>query len=161
MPYSVSEGSRDAFRLLWKSVETEIPDEFLQHVDRVVFRKYSDLGDAICFPCPLREQEAVAALKALEGCAAAAIANIRGFRREREISVTLEHVASLLMSTYITNIDGLDKCSPEAKKRIPGSSYAIPVRSLGRFSLMRMLRYGPEPGSVNPVPSPVSRPLRD
>ncbi|XXH04656.1 hypothetical protein Hte_011075 [Hypoxylon texense] len=118
-PVSVIAGSKDAFRLLWKSTETEVPDEFLQYVERVVFRTCSKLGDAVCFPCPLREQEAVAAIKALEGCAAAAIADIRGPRREREISVTLEHVASLLMSTYVTNIDGLDKCSPEAKERIP------------------------------------------
>lgn len=55
----------------------ELPAEFLQYVERVRFLKYSKTGDAVCFPCPLREQEAVAALKALEGCAAAAIANIR------------------------------------------------------------------------------------
>ncbi|KAI1777912.1 CoA-transferase family III [Hypoxylon cercidicola] len=118
-PWSVSEGSRDAFGLLCKSTETEVPDEFLQYIGRVVFRNGSDSGDTVCFPCPLREQEAMAALKALEGCAAAALADIRGPKREREIGVTLEHVASFLMSTYITNIDGLDKCSPEAKERIP------------------------------------------
>lgn len=122
---SVSEGSREAFDLLRKSAETEIPDEFLQYAERVVFRKNSGSGDAICFPCPLRQQEAVAALKALEGCAAAAIADIRGAKREREISVTLENVASFLMSTYITNIDGIDKGNPLAKERIPGSSYVF------------------------------------
>ncbi|KAI1766351.1 CoA-transferase family III [Hypoxylon sp. FL1150] len=116
---SVSEGSRDAFTHLWKSTETEVPNEFLQYVDRVVFRKSTVSGDAVCFPCPLRQQEAVAALKALEGCAAAAIADVRGPKQEREISVALENVASFLMSTYITNIDGLDKCDPRAKERIP------------------------------------------
>ena len=75
-----------------------------------------------CVSVVLCEQEAVAALKALEGCAAAAIAGIRGANSEGEISVTLERVTSFLMSAYITNIDGLDKCNPKTKERIPGSS---------------------------------------
>ncbi|KAI0180481.1 CoA-transferase family III [Hypoxylon sp. FL1284] len=119
VPYSVGEGSRDAFELLWKSTESEVPDEFLRHAGRVRFLKGSDSGDAICIPCPLREQEAVAALKALEGCAAAAVADLRGSKRERKISVTLERVASFLMSTYITSVDGLNKCNPQVKDRIP------------------------------------------
>ncbi|KAI1414684.1 CAIB/BAIF family enzyme [Hypoxylon sp. FL1857] len=97
----------------------ELPKAFLESVEQVMFLKYSRTGDTVCFPCPLREQETVAALKALEGCAAAAIADIRGTARERAISVTLERVTSFLMSTYITNIDGLDKCNPKSKERIP------------------------------------------
>ncbi|KAI0834939.1 hypothetical protein F5Y06DRAFT_145445 [Hypoxylon sp. FL0890] len=120
--HSVSEGAKHAFRYLWKSTQTELPNEFLKYVEQVVFLKYSRTGDTVCFPCPLREQEAVAALKALEGCAAAAIADTRGATRERAINVTLERVTSFLMSAYITNIDGLDKCNPKTKERIPGSS---------------------------------------
>ncbi|KAI1378224.1 CoA-transferase family III [Hypoxylon crocopeplum] len=118
---SVGEGAEDVFKQLWKSTKTELPNEFLKHAGQVMFLKYSHAGDAVCLPCPLREQEMVAALKALEGCAAAAIADIRGPKRERVISVTLERVTSLLMSAYITNIDGLDKCNPKTKERIPNT----------------------------------------
>ncbi|KAL7626306.1 hypothetical protein AAE478_003077 [Parahypoxylon ruwenzoriense] len=116
---SVSEGAKDAFKTLWQSIKAELPREFLRYVGHVIFSSYSQTGDVVCFPCPLREQEAVAALKALEGCAAAAIADIRRTKRERIINVTLERVASFLMSAYITNIDGLDKCNTKIKERIP------------------------------------------
>ncbi|KAI0145698.1 CAIB/BAIF family enzyme [Hypoxylon sp. NC0597] len=117
--HSVSEGAKDAFNHLWESTKTELPMAFLKYFEQVLFLKYSRTGDTVCFPCPLREQETVAALKALEGCAAAAIADIRGTAPKRAISVTLERVTSFLMSTYITNIDGLDKCNPKTKERIP------------------------------------------
>ncbi|KAI2630995.1 CoA-transferase family III [Hypoxylon sp. NC1633] len=117
--FSVSEGAKDVLKQLCKSTKTELPSQFLQYVNSVMFSTYSHSGDSVCFPCPLREQETVGALKALEGCAAAAIADIRGTKRERLISVSLERVTSFLMSAYITNIDGLDKCNPRIKERIP------------------------------------------
>ncbi|KAI2469252.1 CoA-transferase family III [Annulohypoxylon bovei var. microspora] len=117
--YSVSEGAKDAFEKLLRSTKVELPMEFLKYVQRVVFLRNSRAGDTVCFPCPLREQEAVAALKALEGCTAAAIMDVRGAKRERAVRVSLERVTSFLMSAYITNIDGLDKCNPKTKKRIP------------------------------------------
>lgn len=117
--HSVSEGARNTFKLLWKSTQTELPKEFLQYAENVMFLRYSRTGDSVCIPCPLREQEAVAAIKALEGCAAAAIADAREGKYGRTISVNLERVTSFLMSTYITNIDGIDKYNPRAKERIP------------------------------------------
>ncbi|KAI1464693.1 CoA-transferase family III [Daldinia caldariorum] len=117
--HSVSEGSKDAFSRLLKTTKAEVPMAFLRYIENVKFLRYSRSGDTACFPCPLREQETVAALKALEGCAAAAIADIRGTKRKRTINVTLESVAAFLMSTYITSIDGLDKCNPKSKERIP------------------------------------------
>ncbi|KAI0115045.1 CoA-transferase family III [Daldinia grandis] len=119
--YSVSEGAKDAFNHLLKSTKAELPRGFLRYAENVKFLRYSSTGDTACFPCPLREQEAVAALKALEGCAAAAIADIRGEKRERSVGVTLERVTAFLMSTYLTNIDGLDKCNPKVKERIPNT----------------------------------------
>ncbi|OTB08589.1 hypothetical protein M426DRAFT_71014 [Hypoxylon sp. CI-4A] len=117
--YSVGKGAKDAFEHLCRSIKPELPNEFLRRAESVEFLSYSHTGDSVCFPCPLREQEALAALKAMEGCAAAAIADIRGPKYERAINVILERVACFLMSTYITNLDGLDKCSSGIKKRIP------------------------------------------
>ncbi|KAI1082297.1 CoA-transferase family III [Whalleya microplaca] len=117
--YSVGEGSEAAFKALWHSAKSELPSEFLQYVQHVLFSRHSPTGDMACFPCPLREQEAAAALKALEGCAAAAIADVRCMKRGQKISVNLETVTCFLMSAYITNIDGLDKSSPKVKEQIP------------------------------------------
>ncbi|KAI1393432.1 CoA-transferase family III [Hypoxylon trugodes] len=117
--YSVSEGAREAFEQLWESTKGELPREFLEYAKRIFFLGDTGTGDAACFPCPFREQEAIAALKALEGCAAATIADIRGPKREREINVMMERVTSFLMSAYITDLDGLDKCNPKIKERIP------------------------------------------
>ncbi|KAI1450849.1 CoA-transferase family III [Annulohypoxylon stygium] len=117
--HSVGEGAKDALKQLLRSTKTELPKEFLKSAERVLFLKNSRTGDTVCLPCPLREQEMVAALKALEGCAVAAITDVRGVRCERTIRVNLERVTSFLMSAYITNIDGLDKCNPKTKERIP------------------------------------------
>ncbi|KAI0902300.1 CoA-transferase family III [Annulohypoxylon nitens] len=117
--HSVGEGAKDALKQLLRSTKTELPKEFLKSAERVLFLKNSRTGDTVCLPCPLREQEMVAALKALEGCAVAAITDVRGARCERTIRVNLERVTSFLMSAYITNIDGLDKCNPKTKERIP------------------------------------------
>ena len=128
--HSVGEDAKDVLGQLLESAKTEIPKEFLKYVERVIFLKNSRAGDTVCFPCPLREQETVAALKALEGCAAAAITDVRGAKRERAVRVNLERVTSFLMSAYITNIDGLDKCNPKTKGRIPGASR---ISALGKF----------------------------
>lgn len=79
------------------------------------------------FPCPLKEQDAIAAIKGLEACAAAAIADLRvcgggrgGGHVDREIVVDLDKAACFLMSAYLTTIDGKDKANPESKKKIKG-----------------------------------------
>ncbi|KAI0014089.1 CoA-transferase family III [Xylariaceae sp. FL0662B] len=117
--YSVGEGSECAFKALWHSTKSELPSKVLQYVQHVLFSRHSPTGDMVCFPCPLREQEAAAALKALEGCVTAAIADIRCMKHGQKISVNLERVACFLMSAYVTTIDGLDKCSPKIKEQIP------------------------------------------
>lgn len=159
--HSVGEGAKDALKQLLRSTKTELPKEFLKSAERVLFLKNSRTGDTVCLPCPLREQEMVAALKALEGCAVAAITDVRGVRCERTIRVNLERVTSFLMSAYITNIDGLDKCNPKTKERIPGASR---ISALGKFRnvvLTKILRHRPERGAVKFISPPVSRPIRD
>ncbi len=81
----------------------------------------SEEGDSIHFPTPLRAQETVAAIKGLEGCAAAAIAKLRyGDEKSRRVQVDLDKVSAFLMSAYITTLDGMDKADPEIKGRVPG-----------------------------------------
>ncbi|KAI1500442.1 CoA-transferase family III [Biscogniauxia marginata] len=118
-PYSVARGADGALETLLQSSKSELPAEFLHYVQSVIFTKPSLTADTVCFPCPLLQQETCAALKALEGCATAAIANLRCSKPRRNIVVNLERVTCFLMSAYITNIDGLDKFNPKIRLRLP------------------------------------------
>ena len=74
----------------------------------------------VLFPCPLKELEAVAAIKALEACAAAAIADLRYGKTPRLIEVDVDKTACFLMSAYISTVGGMDKTDPAVKSRLPG-----------------------------------------
>ena len=77
------------------------------------------------FPCPLKEQEAAGAIKALEACAAASIANLRygSPAKPRKIVVDMDRIACFLISAYVSTIDGMDKQAPGVKDKIPGLYY--------------------------------------
>ncbi|KAH8159572.1 hypothetical protein CIB48_g8679 [Xylaria polymorpha] len=117
--YSVSNNANCAIKALLQASQSELPVEFFRYAQDVIFDSRSITGDSVCLPCPLRQQEACAALKALEGCAVAAIADLQRKGRRREIVVNLEQVTCFLMSTYITTLDGLDKSSPKISHRLP------------------------------------------
>ncbi|KAI0099671.1 CoA-transferase family III [Nemania sp. FL0031] len=117
--YSVGENARHAIESLLRASEPELPAAFSRHVQNVVFNSNSTTGDSVCLPCPLRQQEACAALKALEGCAVAAIADLQRKESHREIKIHLERVTCFLMSAYITTLDGLDKSNPKIRHRLP------------------------------------------
>ncbi|KAI1268635.1 CoA-transferase family III [Xylariaceae sp. FL1019] len=117
--YSVTRNASQALEVLLASSRSELPADIVRHVQDVVFDKHSATGDTICLPCSMRQQEACAALKALEGCAAAAIADLRRKDRRRKIKINLERVTCFLLSAYITTLDGIDKCNPKIGKRVP------------------------------------------
>ncbi|KAI1319390.1 CoA-transferase family III [Xylariaceae sp. FL0255] len=118
-PYSVSQNAQRALNALFRLSQPEIPAEFVRHAQDVVFEKQSAIGDSVCIPCPLLEQEALAAIKALEGCAVAAIADLQRKERRRKITVNMERVTCFLMSAYLTTLDGLDKSNPKISRRLP------------------------------------------
>ena len=70
------------------------------------------------FPCPLKETEAVSALKAVEGGLAAAIWKLRSGIRPNRIIVDLEKATCFLFSAYIATIDGLHKGDPAVKGKL-------------------------------------------
>ncbi|KAI1127513.1 CoA-transferase family III [Nemania abortiva] len=117
--YSVGDNARRALEILLGASKPELPVEFSRNIHNVVFDSSSTTGDSVCLPCPLRQQEACAALKALEGCAVAAIADLQRKERCREIKIHLERVTCFLMSAYITTLDGLDKSHPKISRRLP------------------------------------------
>lgn len=117
-PYSVGHNARCAIEVLLQASRSELPAEFSRYIEGVQFTS-SVTGNSVCLPCPLRQQEACAALKALEGCAVAAIADLQRKEPRRRITVNLERVACFLMSAYITTLDGLDKSNPKINTRLP------------------------------------------
>ncbi|TVY59043.1 Succinyl-CoA--L-malate CoA-transferase beta subunit, partial [Lachnellula suecica] len=79
-------------------------------------------GTQIYFPCPFKETEATVALKSIEACAVAAIADVRygggGASQRRRIEVNLERTATFLFSTYIATIAGLGKQNAGVKAKL-------------------------------------------
>jgi hypothetical protein len=75
--YSVAAGSQDALASLCDACRGLLPGAILNFTQAVEINSTSEKGDAVHIPTPLREQEAVTAIKALEACAAAAITTLR------------------------------------------------------------------------------------
>ncbi|KAI0202741.1 CoA-transferase family III [Astrocystis sublimbata] len=117
--YSVSNDASRAMKILLQASRSELPAEFHQYARNVLFNSRSTAGDSVSLPCPLRQQEACAALKALEGCAVAAIADLRHEERCRKITVDIERVTCFMMSAYLTTLDGLDKFNQKISQRLP------------------------------------------
>lgn len=116
--YSVKKGAETALATLLSACRDQIPQEFTDRVHHVAFDARA--GDQIYFPCPLKEQEATASIKALEGLAAAAIADLRQGPRTRSIEVDMARTACFLMSAYLCTVDGMDKAHPRVKDKIKG-----------------------------------------
>jgi hypothetical protein len=126
--YSVKDGAKSALNQLFASIHRQIPTEFLNHLQDVSFIASMTPDDEVLLPCPLREQEATAAIKALEACAAAAIADLRYGTKPRSIEVDLTRTACFLISAYITTVDGMSKTNQGIKCKLPGQSATMTKR---------------------------------
>jgi hypothetical protein len=118
--YSIVDGATSALSSLLFSVHCQLPDEILDYAKHVHFTSSSSTGAALRFPCPLKEQEATAAIKALEACAVGALADLRCGIRPRTLKIDVERIACFLMSAYLTTIDGLGKGDLRVKEKLPG-----------------------------------------
>ena len=119
MPYSVMSGAKQALRDLRSLAGAQILPEVDFHIDSVSFSTSSD-GHKIYFPCSLKENEAAAALKAVEAGIVAALADLRYGPLIRKIEVDLERTAVFLFSTYIATIGGMGKGDPGVKSKLKG-----------------------------------------
>lgn len=118
--YSVKQGTEQALASLLASCRGQLPSAFVHAPRRLVFKDAPD--DDVHFPSPLKEQEALAAIKALEGAAAAAFANLReDHQSPRDITIDMSLISCFLMSAYLCTLDGLDKADPRVKNKIPGT----------------------------------------
>ncbi|KAK1827260.1 CaiB baif family enzyme [Podospora conica] len=129
-PHEVTTHSvtQEAYQALDKLVAfcTELPEEFILHRNNVVFFTDGLKTDTVHFPCPLREQEAMLAIKAVEACAAAAIADLKADRagtlqhnHDRQIMVDADKASCFLMSAYLTNVDGMGKQHVDIMSKVP------------------------------------------
>ncbi|KIM95055.1 hypothetical protein OIDMADRAFT_172141 [Oidiodendron maius Zn] len=115
--YSVVRGVRQAIGALSEAAGHQIPAEINRHIKDVSLTNATD-GSRVSFPCPLKEAEAIVALKAVEASAVAAIADIRFGAKERKIEVNLERAECFLFSAYLATIGGLWKQDPEVKSKL-------------------------------------------
>ncbi|KAK4186529.1 CoA-transferase family III domain-containing protein [Podospora australis] len=117
--YSVVAGAKNALETLQDLCKHELPEDILALAGKVKITSSSGNGDKIHFPTPLKEQDATAAIKALEAQVAGAIANLRYGPAKRGVTVDLDKISGFLMSAYLTTIDGMDKTDLGVKEKIP------------------------------------------
>ncbi|KAH7328544.1 CoA-transferase family III [Stachybotrys elegans] len=120
--YSVENGASDALVRLLGMCRDTLPEEYLGFQSGVSFTTSPGFADDVpLFPCPLKEQEATAAIRALEGMVASTIAQLRYGcdARDSQIRVDVTKAACSLMSSYMTTLDDLTKSDPEIRNRIP------------------------------------------
>ncbi|KAH7070520.1 CoA-transferase family III domain-containing protein [Paraphoma chrysanthemicola] len=107
-------GTRTALQHLIAKAKQQLPVESLPHIANVEFAT-ANTGSPY-FPSPLKQTEAISALKAVEAGVASAIADLKDGTTNRSINVDLERATAFLFSTYLATVGGLDKANPKAKK---------------------------------------------
>jgi len=110
---SLLTGTRIALRELLAKAKDHLPEESLSHITSVNFTT-ANTGSPY-FPSPLKQTEAISALKAVEAGVASAIADVQDDQRPRNITVDLERATAFLFSTYLATVGGFDKSHPKAK----------------------------------------------
>ncbi|KAF1958366.1 CoA-transferase family III [Byssothecium circinans] len=108
------DGTRRALKHLLAQANGQLPKECLPHVQSVGFST-ANTGSPY-FPSPLKQTEAISALKAVEAGLAALIADLSAPVQERNINVDLERASAFLFSTYLATVGGMDKAHPKVKK---------------------------------------------
>lgn len=93
--------------------EANLPAEVTSLVSRTTFTNES----TPILPCPFRQLEAAAALKAIEAAVANAIGKER-FGYEQDVSIDLQHATLFLFCTYLATVDGMGKQDPKVKAKL-------------------------------------------
>ncbi|KAJ4360745.1 uncharacterized protein N0V89_001312 [Didymosphaeria variabile] len=108
------DGTHAALDFLLGQVTAQLPEECLPYVARARFST-ANTGSPY-FPSPLKQTEAISALKAVEAGVAASIADLKTNVPDRSINVDLERASAFLFSTYLATVGGMDKAHPKVKK---------------------------------------------
>ena len=118
--YDLLGGIKTALEQLLAKAKDNLPKEALPHIQRIHFST-ANTGSPY-FPSPLKQTEAITALKAVEAGVASAIADLRDGPTTRSIDVDLERATAFLFSTYLATVGGMDKAHPKVKKFLKGTS---------------------------------------
>jgi hypothetical protein len=144
-PYSpLLETSRIFSDLCAQSERFNLPPQVQANKDHVSF---SSSHNEIYFPIPFKETETLAALKAIEGSVAAAIADLRFGQaaQPRSVQVSLEGATAFGCQAYMAKIDGLSKLDPNVKSKLKGEYYGEPQcflqENIGKVLLTSHSRY--------------------
>lgn len=116
--YSLLDGTRTALEQLLAKLKDNLPKEALPHISEIHFST-ANTGTPY-FPSPLKQTEAITALKAVEAGVASAIADLKDGPITRSIDVDLERATAFLFSTYLATVGGMDKAHPKVKRLLKG-----------------------------------------
>ena len=111
MPYSTLESTWKAIHTLLD--ETSLPSDITSLVSRTTFTNESPP----ILPCPFRQLEAAAALKAIEAAVANALGKLR-YGYEQDVTIDLQHATLFLFSTYLATVDGMGKQHPGIRAKL-------------------------------------------
>lgn len=123
--YSLLDGTKAALEQLLAKANDNLPHEALPHISRIHFST-ANTGSPY-FPSPLKQTEAITALKAVEAGIASAIADLKDGPTTRNIDVDLERATAFLFSTYLATVGGMDKAHPKVKKLLKGGLHCADV----------------------------------
>src|ERR1700761_6416602 len=100
--YSTLQGTQEALSALLPLTQDEIPKDARPLIGKVDFKSIND--GSPYFPCPLKETEAISALKAVEAGVAASIANLVFGGKERLMTVDVERATCFLFSASLCTV---------------------------------------------------------
>jgi hypothetical protein len=115
------DGTQSALQQLLAKAKEQLPQESIAHIERAHFST-ANTGTPY-FPSPLKQTEAISALKAVEAGVASAIVDLKDGPTRRSINVDLERATAFLFSTYLATVGGLDKSNPKVKTLLKGQHY--------------------------------------
>lgn len=78
--------------------------------------------DRVYFPIPFKETETAAALKAVEGLVASALAKLKDSKADYVVRVDLERATCFLFQAYLATVDGLGKLDQGVKAKLKGQA---------------------------------------
>ena len=114
--YSMLAETKKSLEILLNLCSSHLPPESFDSIGSVVFT--SQPTSTPYFPCPLKEIEAISALKAAEAGLAAGIWELRSGKKPGQVVVDLEKATCFLFSAYIATVDGFRKGDPAVKGKL-------------------------------------------
>jgi hypothetical protein len=115
MTFSTLDSTTKAIEVLVEDPLLSIPLQVKCLLSRTTFTNES----APILPCPFRQLEAAAALKAVEAATANVLGELR-FGEVQDVRIDLQHATLFLFMAYLATVDGLGKQDKGVKAKLKG-----------------------------------------